>query len=228
MAVRLFGFGAAEGSVTRLIYRTVPIASTGSDRISLFLLRPCSTNIPWMCRGWQTDKQGPGRPSIPIVNVPLRHGGGDVLVRSLGLWKGDMVENRPMSDLVDTDQPAQPQRRRALRLGAVGAVAVVSIRPAMAQAYGSVLTCEIPVPDPRGAGGYIDKDGKVVPARTKGAYAPPSRPLKGEDVRRALASGSNLPGVDYDRSRAYLKYVQNLRSGSTGFTCFASLQMPRK
>lgn len=133
-----------------------------------------------------------------------------------------------MSDPIDHDQPAQPQRRRALRIGAAGAVAVVSIRPAMAQAYGSVLTCEIPVPDPGQAGSYIDPSGKVVPAGTRGAYAPPGRPLKGEDIRRALASGGNLPGVDYERSRAYLKYVQNLRSGTTGFTCFASLQMPRR
>lgn len=163
-----------------------------------------------------------------MVNVPLRNGARRALVRTLGLWKGAVVEKRPMSEPVSPDQPAQPQRRRALRLGAVGAVAVVSIRPAMAQAYGSVLTCEIPVPDPRKAGGYINKDGNVVPAGTKDAFAPPGRPLKGEDVRRALANGGNLPGVDYDRSRAYLKYVQNLRSGSTGFTCFASLQMPRK
>ena len=162
-----------------------------------------------------------------MVNVSSRHVFPARLVRPLGLWKGTPVDNRPMSD--DTpEQPAQPGRRRALRLGAAGAVAVVSIRPAMAQAYGSVLTCEIPVPDPRKSGGYINKDGAIVPAGTKGAFAPPSRPLKGEDVRRALASGSNLPGVDYERSRAYLKYVQNLRSGSTGFTCFASLQMPRK
>lgn len=163
-----------------------------------------------------------------MINVPLRNAATALLVRALGLWKGTRVEKRPMSDLISPDEPAQPQRRRALKLGAVGAVTIVSIRPAMAQAYGSVLTCEIPVPDPRRTGGYIDKDGKVVPSGTKGAFAPPSRPLKGEDVRRALSSGGNLPGVDYNRSRAYLKYVQNLRSGSTGFTCFASLQMPRK
>ncbi len=139
-----------------------------------------------------------------------------------------MVDKRPMSEPESQDDPVAPQRRRVLRLGAVGAVAVVSIRPAMAQAYGSILTCEIPVPDPGRTGGYINKDGKVVPAGTQGAFAPPGRPLKGEDVRRALATGGTLPGVDYERSRAYLKYVQSLRSGSAGFTCFASLQMPRK
>jgi hypothetical protein len=137
-------------------------------------------------------------------------------------------EARIMSDPDQPEQLAEPHRRRVLRVGAAGAVAVVSIRPAMAQAYGSVVTCDIPVPDPGRAGGFIDKDGKVVPSGTRGAYAPPSRPLKGEDVRRALATGGSLPGVDYERSRAYLKYVQNLRSGTTGFTCFASLQMPRR
>ncbi|UVO52096.1 hypothetical protein M0208_16850 [Sphingomonas sp. SUN019] len=133
-----------------------------------------------------------------------------------------------MSDITDPDQPIHPTRRRALMLGAVGAASIVSIRPAMAQTMGSVLTCEIPVPDPSRAGGYIDKDGNVVAAGTKGAYAPPPRPLKGEDVRRALSGGGNLPGIEYERSRAYLKYVSRLRSGTSGFTCYASLQMPRK
>lgn len=119
-------------------------------------------------------------------------------------------------------------RRRALLIGAAGAAAVVSIRPALAQSAASVLTCEIPVPDPSRAGGYIDSNGNVVPAGTKGAFAPPVRPLKGEDVRRAMANGGNLPGVDYNRSRAYLKYVGRLQRGTTGFTCFASLQMLRK
>ena len=136
-----------------------------------------------------------------------------------------MSEDR---DEIREPHDAAPTRRRLLMLGAISASAVVTIRPALAQTTGSVLNCEIPVPDPGRAGGYIDKAGMVVPAGTRGAYAPPVRPLKGEDVRRALANGSNLPGVDYERSRAYLKYVQNLRSGTTGFTCFASLQMPRK
>ncbi|WP_137788101.1 hypothetical protein [Sphingomonas sp. 3P27F8] len=119
-------------------------------------------------------------------------------------------------------------RRRALMLGAAGAAAVVSIRPALAQTAGSVLNCEIPVPDPSRAGGFIDANGNVVAAGTKNAFAPPVRPLNGEDVRRAMATGGNLPGVDYERSRAYLKYVGRLQRGTAGFTCFASLQMLRK
>ena len=135
-----------------------------------------------------------------------------------------------MSD--ETGKPEQTDgattRRRALMLGAAGAAAVVSIRPALAQTAGSVLTCEIPVPDPSRAGGYIDAGGNVVPAGTKNAFAPPARPFRGEDVRTAMATGGNLPGVDSDRSRAYLKYIGRLQRGTAGFTCFASLQMLRK
>ncbi len=147
------------------------------------------------------------------------------------MWKGKRAQKRPMDDDTTSntdDQAGRTTRRRALMLGAVGAASVVSIRPALAQAAGSVLMCDIPVPDAGRAGGYINKDGEVVAAGTAGAYAPPGRPLKGEDVRRALASGSNLPGYDYDRSRAYLKYVQRLQRGNAGFTCFASVQMLRK
>ncbi|MBY0305413.1 MAG: hypothetical protein K2W86_09740 [Sphingomonas sp.] len=121
---------------------------------------------------------------------------------------------------------AMPTRRRALMLGAVGATAIVSIRPALAQTTASVLTCEIPVPDPSRAGSYIAADGSLVPAGTAGAFPPARVPFKGEDVRRAMAGG-RLPGMDSDRTRAYLQYIRRLQSGTSGFTCFASLQMPR-
>ncbi|WP_175518253.1 hypothetical protein [Sphingomonas sp. OK281] len=120
-----------------------------------------------------------------------------------------------------------PSRRRVLALGAVTAGAVVSIRPALAQTVGSVMNCEIPIPDPGRAGRYIASDGSVVPARTKGAFPPSPRAFKGEEVKRTLANGSNLPGTDSDRSRAYVKYIRRLQRGQGGFTCFASLQMPR-
>lgn len=121
---------------------------------------------------------------------------------------------------------AVASRRRALRLGAVGAAAIVSIRPALAQTAASVLTCQIPVPDSTHYGSYIAPDGTVVPAGTVGAFPAPHTPLKGEDVRRSLG-GAPLPGVDSDRSRAYMHYIRRLQSGTSGFTCFASLQMPR-
>ena len=55
-------------------------------------------------------------------------------------------------------------RRRALMLGAFAASTIVSVRPAIAQAAGSVLNCEIPVPDRSHAGQYIAGDGRLVPA----------------------------------------------------------------
>ncbi|WP_339541532.1 hypothetical protein, partial [Pseudomonas sp. RA_15y_Pfl1_P12] len=83
----------------------------------------------------------------------------------------------------DTPELPNTTRRRALMLGAVGAAAVVSIRPALASTAASISTCEIPVPDSGRAGSYIAADGTVVPAGTRGAFAPPGRPFKGEEVK---------------------------------------------
>ncbi len=124
------------------------------------------------------------------------------------------------------NEVAGTTRRRALMLGATGAVAVVSIRPALAQTAASAVHCEIPVPDPGRAGSYIAADGTLVPAGTAGAFPPAGRPLKGADVKNALAGGQ-LPGTSADQSRAYTNYIRRLQSGTSGFTCFASLQMPR-
>ncbi len=128
--------------------------------------------------------------------------------------------------MTEETAPPRADRRRALMLGAAGATAIVSIRPALAQTSASVMACEIPVPDPGRAGNFIAADGSLVPPNTPGAFPPPGAPFKGEDVRRALAGG-NLPGADYERSRAYTNYIRRLQSGTSGFTCFASLQMPR-
>ena len=116
--------------------------------------------------------------------------------------------------------------RRALMLGAASASAIVSIRPALAQTSASVMHCEIPVPDQRRAGSYIAPDGSVVAPGTQGAFPGPGRAFKAEDVKRAL-SGGTLPGANYEQSRAYTNYIRRLQSGTSGFTCFASLQMPR-
>ncbi|MCW3845658.1 hypothetical protein OF829_00280 [Sphingomonas sp. LB-2] len=116
--------------------------------------------------------------------------------------------------------------RRALMLGAASASAIVSIRPALAQTSASVLHCEIPVPDGGRAGSYIAPDGSVVPAGTQGAFPGPGTPFKAQDVKNAL-NGGTLPGASYEQSRAYTNYIRRLQSGTSGFTCFASLQMPR-
>ena len=116
--------------------------------------------------------------------------------------------------------------RRALMLGAAGAAAAITVRPAFAQSAVSVLNCEIPVPDPVRRGQYIALDGSVVPPGTAGAFPPAPRPFKGEEVRAAL-QGRSLPGTSYEQGNAYLNYIRKLRGGQSGFTCFASIQMPR-
>ena len=129
-----------------------------------------------------------------------------------------------MDDQPPSDAPSGTTRR-TLMLGAAGASAIVSIRPALAQTAASVTNCEIPVPDPGRAGSHIAPDGSLVPAGTRGAVAGSNRPFTGEQVKRALAGG-RLPGVDGDTSRAYTNYIRRLQRGTSGFTCFASLQMP--
>lgn len=111
-------------------------------------------------------------------------------------------------------------------MGAVTASAVVSIKPALAQTVGSVLNCEIPVPASNTAGGYIGADGSVVSADTPGAFPPAGRNFTGEEVRQAM-NGRTLPGTSYDQSQAYVNYIRRLQAGQSGFTCYASLQMPR-
>ncbi|HWV12477.1 MAG TPA: hypothetical protein VN110_04200 [Sphingobium sp.] len=110
--------------------------------------------------------------------------------------------------------------------GAVAASAIVSIRPALANTAASVLNCTIPVPDQARAGKYIAPNGQVVPAGTSGAVPAQGRSYTGEQVRQALRGG-RLPGTSYEQNQAYLNYIRRLQSGTSGFTCYASLQMPR-
>ncbi len=135
-----------------------------------------------------------------------------------------MSDEQPREDAAPDEQVSTG--RRALMLGSVGMAAVVSIRPALASTNASLMTFQNPVPDPGRAGSYIAADGKLVAPGTPGAFPPSAQPFQGEDVKRALQGGT-LPGVDADRSNAYLQYIRRLQSGTSGFTCFASLQMPR-
>ncbi len=121
---------------------------------------------------------------------------------------------------------AAPSRRRLLILGAAGASAAMTIRPAFAQTAVSVMNCQIPVPGPGGAGQYIDAGGRLVPPGTKGAFPGAPRPFTGEEIKRAFR-GQTLPGATYNQSQAYLQYIRRLQAGQSGFTCFASIQMPR-
>lgn len=132
----------------------------------------------------------------------------------------------PGHEPADGADEAVPTRRRMLALGAAGVSAALTIRPAFAQTAVSVMNCEIPVPGPTGAGRYIDPNGKLVPPGTKGAFPGSARPFTGEQVKRAFR-GQTLPGATYDQSQAYLQYIRRLQAGQSGFTCFASIQMPR-
>lgn len=130
----------------------------------------------------------------------------------------------------DTDEAPSggfvPSRRVVLALGAAAASTVVTVRPALAQTAGSVLTCQIPVPGPHAAGSYIARDGSPVAAGTPGAAPPLTRPLTGEEAR-VLLRGSTPPGVNPQSAQAYANYIRRLQAGMSGFTCYASLQMPR-
>lgn len=127
----------------------------------------------------------------------------------------------------EADPAQRPTRRTVLALGAVAASTVVTIRPALAQTAGSVLNCEIPVPQPQAAGSFIAQDGTVVPAGTAGAFPPPPRPITGEEAKLLLRGGAAPAGVDAQAAQAYANYIRRLQAGMSGFTCYASLQMPR-
>ncbi len=131
------------------------------------------------------------------------------------------------SDPNPRDETALPSRRVVLALGAAAASTVVTIRPALAQTAGSVLNCEIPVPAPQAAGSYIAQDGSLVAPGTPGAFPPLPRPLKGEEVKLMLRGGPAPAGVDAQSAQAYANYIRRLQAGMSGFTCYASLQMPR-
>jgi len=136
------------------------------------------------------------------------------------------MTDQPQNNGSNDENAGIVNRRRALMMGAVTASAVVSIKPALAQTAGSVLNCEIPVPGNHAAGGYIAPDGKIVSPDTPGAFPPAGRNFTGEEVKRAM-NGRSLPGTSSDQSDAYVNYVRRLQSGQSGFTCYASLQMPR-
>jgi hypothetical protein len=132
------------------------------------------------------------------------------------------------SDHRSQDNSGRPSRRVVLALGAAAASTVVTIRPALAQTAGSVLNCEIPVPAPEaGSGKFIAADGSLVAPGTPGAYPPLARPLKGEEVKAMLNGGRAPAGVDSEAAQAYANYIRRLQAGMSGFTCYASLQMPR-
>jgi hypothetical protein len=121
----------------------------------------------------------------------------------------------------------RPSRRTVLALGAAAASTVVTIRPALAQTAGSVMNCQIPIPAPQAAGNYIASDGSLVAPGTPGAFPPAPRPITGEEAKLLLSGGPSPSGIDSQSAQAYANYIRRLQAGMSGFTCYASLQMPR-
>jgi hypothetical protein len=115
-------------------------------------------------------------------------------------------------------------RRGVLMLGAVAASTVVTIRPALASTAASVMNCKIPIPAQSGK--YIAADGEVVSPETKGAFRPAPRPVTGTEAKNMM-SGASPAGFDPSARQAYVNYIRRLQRGTSGFTCYASLQMPR-
>jgi len=137
-----------------------------------------------------------------------------------------MSDGGPERQAPDGSETARSASRRdMLRLGAAAGAVVLTVRPGIAQAATSVLNCQIPVPDPSRAGMAVAPDGSTVPAGTEGAF-PGGRVFTGDQVRTGLRGG-NLPGAGYEESQAYLNYVRRLNYGRSGFTCYASLMVPR-
>lgn len=152
------------------------------------------------------------------------------------------MTDKPNSEMPSTDAPltdigatasglkdlVQPSRRRLLMMGAATASTIVSVKPAMAQAQVSILNCQIPVPGPHVAGRYFDTEGNLVTPDTPGAIQPPNRTYTGEQIKNAL-NGSWLDGAQDETSkRAYLKYIDKLQPGQSGFTCYVSIVNGRR
>lgn len=129
-------------------------------------------------------------------------------------------------DAIPEDRIAS--RRAMLRIAALGGAAVFTVRPGVAQAAVSALTCSIPVPQSSQSGKWIKNNGNVVDANAKDAYPGPSSPLRGEDVKNSLKYGTTYPGQTSAQTSAYNNYIKKLSMGKQGYTCYASIQSPAR
>jgi hypothetical protein len=143
-------------------------------------------------------------------------------------------KEQPEEDLPGTERDADDatlqSRRSMLRIGTLGAAAIVTIRPGIAPAaVTSALTCSIPLPLAAHAGKWVKKDGSVVNPNTANAWPFPSQPLAGEHVKNAIKYGTTIPGTVSNQTQGYLAYINaRITSGKPGFTCYASLQSPNR
>lgn len=122
--------------------------------------------------------------------------------------------------------PDLATRRSMLRLSALGAAAVFTVRPGagLAQAAVSGITCSIPVPQTSQSGKWIRNNGDVVNPNTANSFKPPSTPLRGEDVKNSLAYGTRYSGYNQNATNAFNNYIKKLTMGKQGYTCYSSIQ----
>jgi len=138
------------------------------------------------------------------------------------------VEKQPVDGPPANADQHLSSRRAMLRIAGLGGAAVVTIRPGIAQAATSVLSCSIPVPDRGNSDKWIKADGQLVSKNANGAFPPPDSPLAGEDVKNSLKYGASYPGHSTAETEAYNAYIRKLTSGQQGYTCYASLQSPSR
>ncbi|ATE66708.1 hypothetical protein [Rhizorhabdus dicambivorans] len=131
--------------------------------------------------------------------------------------------DRPVTEEVEEGQALQ-SRRGLLRIATLGTAAIVTVKPGIANAAVSGITCSIPVPQSSQAGKWIKKDGTVVNPNTAQSYDPPETPLKGEDVKNSLAYGTRYSGYNQNATNAFNNYIKKLTMGKQGYTCYSSIQ----
>lgn len=145
---------------------------------------------------------------------------------------GDLPETAKPQDVQPDGKEAPGTRRAMLRIGALGAATIFTVRPGFAQTtVQSALTCTIPLPLTADAGKKVDKDGNTYKNVPKGttAWSFPTQPLKGEDVKNAVKYNTTIPGTEANQTLGYRKYIEkNITSGKPGYTCYASLLNPNR
>lgn len=133
-------------------------------------------------------------------------------------------EAGPIGAQAGRDEDGLKTRRAILRIGALGTAAVVTVKPGIANAATSAITCSIRVPQSSQAGKWIKNDGSVVNPNTKNSFDPPDTPLSGEDIKNSLAYGTRYSGYNQNATDAFNNYIEKLTMGKQGYTCYASIQ----
>ena len=72
----------------------------------------------------------------------------------------------------------------------------------------------------------IDASGNVKAANASGAYPPPSRAYKGEEIlklQRPNIKMTNNQTLTQSAFNAHVEYIKKMQRGTAGFTCWASI-----